>query len=128
MTDRTYSALVRNALAGLVTLVPGMSNSVVPSKLVGYLAAGRPVVVAADSSSEAARIVTAEKCGIAIAPGRPDLLANAVMQLRDDQEGRESMGESGRAFVQQHWAKAPIVDRMEQALRRLVGLERITDS
>ncbi len=127
-TDSTYSALVRNALAGLVTLVPGMSNSVVPSKLVGYLAAGRPVVVAADPSSEAVRIVSAEKCGIAIAPGRPDLLANAVMQLRDDQEGRESMGASGRAFVQQHWAKAPIVDRIEQALRRLVGLERTTDS
>ena len=127
-TDRTYSALVRNALAGLVTLVPGMSNSVVPSKLVGYLAAGRPVVVAADSSSEAARIVTAEKCGIAIAPGRPDLLANAVMQLRDDLRGRESMSVSGRAFVQLHLAKAPIVDRIEQALGRLVGLERMTDS
>src|SRR2546426_2881757 len=63
-SDTTYSALVRNAVAGLVTLLPGVSNSVVPSKLVGYLAAGRPVVVAADSSSEAVRIVTTEDCGI----------------------------------------------------------------
>ena len=39
-----------------------------------------------------------------------------------------SKSASGRAFAQLHLAKAPIVDRIEEALGRLVGLERMTDS
>lgn len=114
--DRVYGALVHDAIAGLITLLPGVSNSVVPSKLVGYLAAGIPVIVAAGGMSEAVRVVTAEGCGIPVPPGRPDALADAIMELVGDKERRERLGAKGKAFVEQHWAKATIVDRIERAL------------
>src|SRR2546428_12553201 len=41
--DGTYAAIAADALAGIVTLVPGVGDSLFPSKLATYPAAGRPV-------------------------------------------------------------------------------------
>lgn len=50
----------------------------VPSRLYNLLAIGRPVVVCAESTSEAARIVDEEAIGWAVAPEDPDALAAAI--------------------------------------------------
>ena len=58
-----------------VGLARGLSGFVVPSRLYGILAAGRPVLAAADEDSETAQLVREVGCGIVLPPGRPDLLA-----------------------------------------------------
>jgi glycosyltransferase involved in cell wall biosynthesis len=83
-----------------VGLAQGLSGFVVPSRLYGILAAGRPVLVSADADSETARLVEEVGCGIVVPPGRPDLVAGV---LRDVVEGRtslEGMGERGREWVE----------------------------
>jgi len=82
-----------------VGLVKGLAGYVVPSRLYGIMAAGRPAIVAADPESETARLVAEVGCGIVIPPGRPELVALAV---RDAYEGRfdlEEMGRRGRAYA-----------------------------
>ena len=61
-----------------VGLARGLSGFVVPSRLYGILAAGRPVIAAAEDDSETAQVVRAVGCGIVVPPGRPDLLARAI--------------------------------------------------
>ena len=56
-----------------VGLARGLSGYVVPSRLYGILAAGRPVIVAADADSETAQVVAAVGCGVVVPPGRPEL-------------------------------------------------------
>ena len=64
-----------------VGLGQGLAGYVVPSRLYGILAVGRPVIVAADADSETARVVQEVGCGLVIPPGRPDLLAATLREL-----------------------------------------------
>lgn len=65
---------------GLVTLAPGFGRTSVPSKVVGYLAAGRPVLASVDAGSDTARCV-ADSGGVVVPPGDPAALAQAVDAL-----------------------------------------------
>src|SRR4029077_18869174 len=69
--------------AFLVSLKPGLEGYIVPSKLYGILAAGRPFVAAVDPSCEVATIATEHSCGVVAPPGDPDALASAVAGLCD---------------------------------------------
>ena len=83
-----------------VGLARGLSGYVVPSRLYGILAVGRPVLVAADADSETVRLVEEVGCGVVVPPGRPELVAGVI---RDVVEGRlplEGMGERGREWVE----------------------------
>jgi colanic acid biosynthesis glycosyl transferase WcaI len=114
--DATYQTVLQHALAGIVALAPRVGDSVVPSKLAAYLGAGRPVVVAADAESEAARVVARSGCGLHIAPGRADLLAKSLCLLGADTARWRSCASSGLAYARAHWEKEPIVRRIEAAL------------
>src|SRR5690242_14887946 len=50
----------------VVGLAPGLAGYVVPSRLYGILAVGRPVIAAADPESETAQVVERVGCGIVI--------------------------------------------------------------
>ncbi len=83
----------------VVGLARGLSGYVVPSRLYGILAAGRPVIAAADPESETARIVLEEGCGVVVPPGRPELLARAIRAAYDGELDLQEMGARGRAYV-----------------------------
>jgi len=83
----------------VVGLARGLSGYVVPSRLYGVLAAGRPVIVAADAESETARVVLEEGCGVVVPPGRPELLAQAIRAAYDGELDLAEMGARGRAYV-----------------------------
>jgi colanic acid biosynthesis glycosyl transferase WcaI len=114
--DATYGAVIAGALAGIVSLVPGVGNSVVPSKLTNYLAAGRPAIVIADPGSEAVRVVEEAGCGFAVQPGRPDLLAQVLCRLASNPAEGAALGARGRAYAAERWDKDRTVDLLEGAL------------
>ena len=100
-----------------VGLAQGLSGFVVPSRLYGILAAGRPVLVSADADSEIVRIVEEVGCGIVVPPGRPERVASVI---RDVAEGRLSlvgMGDLGRVWVEREADREVAFDRY----RRLVA-------
>jgi len=103
-----------------VGLAEGLAGFVVPSRLYGIMAAGRPVVVAADAESETAQVVERVGCGIVIPPSRPELLAEVI---RDAYEGRydlDEMGARGRAYVTEDADTSVALGRYRKVLRELV--------
>ncbi len=102
-----------------VGLAEGLAGFVVPSRLYGIMAAGRPVVVAADADSETAQVVERVGCGIVVPPSRPELLAEVI---RDAYEGRydlDAMGARGRAYVDGGRRHARRARPLPQVLREL---------
>jgi glycosyltransferase involved in cell wall biosynthesis len=83
-----------------VGLARGLSGYVVPSRLYGILAVGRPVLVSADADSETVRLVEEVGCGVVLPPGRPDLVAGVIRDVVERRLSLEGMGERGRAWVQ----------------------------
>jgi glycosyltransferase involved in cell wall biosynthesis len=82
--------------AFLVALKPGIEGYIVPSKVYGILAAGRPYIAAVDPSCEAAGIVRDHHCGVVAAPDDPDDLAAKIAALYDDPAAVRTMGHNAR--------------------------------
>ena len=82
--------------AFLVSLKPGLEGYIVPSKLYGILAAGRPFVAAVDPSCEVAAIATEHDCGVVAPPGDPERLVSAIAGFCDDTARAREMGENAR--------------------------------
>ncbi len=82
--------------AFIVSLRPGLEGYIVPSKLYGILAAGRPFVAAVDPSCEVATIASAHSCGLVAPPGDVGALTAAVARLHDNPSWAQAMGESAR--------------------------------
>lgn len=104
-----------------VGLTEGLAGYVVPSRLYGIMATGRPVVVAADADSETAQVVERVGCGIVIPPSRPELLAEVI---RDAYEGRydlDAMGARGRVYVAEDADTRVAVGRYRELLHELVA-------
>jgi colanic acid biosynthesis glycosyl transferase WcaI len=93
------------------------ADLVMPSKLTGMLASGRPIIVTAHPETELANVM--DSLGRVIPPGQPDRLADAILSLVRQPALREELGQRGRAFVEQTWAKELVLERFLLSLQSL---------
>jgi colanic acid biosynthesis glycosyl transferase WcaI len=105
----------------VVGLAAGLAGYVVPSRLYGILAVGRPVIVAADAESETAQLVTEVGCGIVVPPGRPELLARAIRDAHDGKYDLKAMGARGRKWVEREADRSVAVRRYRDLLLELAS-------
>jgi glycosyltransferase involved in cell wall biosynthesis len=94
--------------AFLVSLKPGLEGYIVPSKLYGILASGRPFVAAVDPSCEAAMIAREHQCGTVAVPGDVDALVGAIATLYDDPAAAHAMGENARRAALRYDRRAAV--------------------
>jgi len=85
----------------LITIRRGLEGVVVPSKLYGILAAGRPVLALAPEESDVARIIRRSGCGVVADPDDPQSLTELVKQLARDPERVERMAACAAAIAPQ---------------------------
>ena len=81
----------------VVSLQAGLAGYIVPSKLYGFLAAGRPYIAAVEDSCEVAAITRKYDCGLIARPGDPRVLAERVEALYRDRSLASRLGENARA-------------------------------
>jgi glycosyltransferase involved in cell wall biosynthesis len=105
----------------VVGLAPGLSGFVVPSRVYGILAAGRPMIVSADASSETARLVEVADCGLTVPPGRPSELAAAIRSAYSGELDLEAMGHRARQYAEREATREIAVERYRALLDRVVG-------
>jgi colanic acid biosynthesis glycosyl transferase WcaI len=98
-----------------------LSGYVVPSRLYGILAVGRPVIVAADRDSETAQVVERVGCGVVVAPGRPERLAEVIRRAYDGGYDLDRMGALGREYVVANADRSVAVARYAALLRKLAA-------
>jgi len=88
-------------------------DTVIPSKLLTYMAAGRPVVAAVNANSEAAQCIHRAGCGPVVEPENPLALAEAIRRLHADRELAARLGRQGRLFAERHFASDRILQSFE---------------
>lgn len=89
----------------------------IPSKLQGYMAAGKPVVGAVGGG---ARFVIEDSgCGIAVPPRDIRAMAEAIRILASDRDKRDECGKRARSYYEKHFTRAAYVNRLEAELVRL---------
>jgi len=87
---------------------------VLPSKLSGMLASGRPVVATCQAGTELDDVVS--HCGVVVEPDDSAALARAIQQLADDPALRTKLGESGRKYADLHFDRDAVLARISRHL------------
>ena len=80
----------------LVSLKRGLAGYIVPSKLYGILAAGRPYVAAVEEACEVTAITKKYDCGLLAEPGDPEDLAEKILTLYHDRALARRLGVNAR--------------------------------
>jgi colanic acid biosynthesis glycosyl transferase WcaI len=91
-------------------------DSVAPSKLLSYMAAGKPVVAAVNELSEAGRLVQMAGCGIVVPPEEPVALADAIRRLHRRPGDYAALGEAGRRHVAENYERSYVLTRWSRLL------------
>jgi colanic acid biosynthesis glycosyl transferase WcaI len=100
----------------VVGLASGLAGYVVPSRLYGILAVGRPVIVAADAESETARVVSEAGAGVVVPPGQPQALADVIRDLYGRRDDLAEMGRRARAHAERETGRDVAVRRYRELL------------
>lgn len=80
----------------LISLKRGLAGYIVPSKLYGILAAGRPYVAAVEEECEVTAVTRKYDCGLLAQPEDAEDLAEKVRILYRDPDLRRRLGENAR--------------------------------
>jgi len=100
--------------AHVITVKRGLEGVVVPSKMYGILAAGKPILAVAPKETDAASLGVQRGFAVAGDPDRPAEVVSAVRALASDPKKLKAMGEAARAA-------APDYDRVEE-LKKFVTI------
>lgn len=95
------------------------SDLVMPSKLTGMLASGRPIVATAAENSAVHRVMNESQSGIVVPPEEPVPLADAVLKLFWAGNDCATFGRNGRQFAVEHLGMDSILGRFMQNVQTL---------
>jgi glycosyltransferase involved in cell wall biosynthesis len=97
-------------------LEPHASVYSVPSKVLTYLCAGRPIVAVIPPDNSVARIVRENDAGRLVTPGDGDGLIATIQTLLADPDLRETLGANARKYAEQTFDADAIAARFEIVL------------
>ena len=105
--------------AHVITIKRGLEGVVVPSKMYGILAAGKPIVAVAPRETDAVSLGIQRGFAVAADPDRPGEVVSAVRALASDPRKLKTMGEAARAA-------APDYDRVKELQKFVEIIEHLT--
>jgi len=94
----------------------------VPSKVLTYLCAARPVLLAVPVNNLAARIVERNSAGFVVSPNDTEGFLAAAATLLGDSDARAEMAGNARAYAENNFNIETITDRFEAVLSAEVDL------
>jgi len=122
---KDYPAWLASADVGLVTLQKSMKTPVVPSKILGYMAAGKAWIASVNPQSDATVIARQGHCGLLCKPGDPQDMARTVLKLYNDRDLLSQLGQNGRHYCLSHFGKSHCLDRYQTILSELKARRKI---
>lgn len=115
------SQVLRAANVLILPTRSSQSLSSVPSKLISYMLAGRPVIALALLDSDIASMVKRSMCGWIVDPDQPELVAAQIKKVIA--MGTHELirrGESGRAFILENLTREVCLPKVLQVLENAV--------
>jgi glycosyltransferase involved in cell wall biosynthesis len=89
-----------------ISLRPEFEGLVVPSKIYGIAAAGRPIIAIALRDGEIGRLIKDHDCGLVFEPGEWNALASTLADLASNPTRCSAMGARARTMLQLGMTKA----------------------
>jgi colanic acid biosynthesis glycosyl transferase WcaI len=109
----------------LVPQLAGAADLVMPSKLTGIMASGRPVLATADEGSQIATVL--EGRGLITPSGNSEAFAEALTFLAANPELRRKLGEAARKYAVAHLNRDEILLEFEHMIKKLCSDSFVND-
>ena len=104
----------------LVPLKKRMKGYVVPSKVYGIMASGRPFIAAVDKGSEIDQMVEEFHCGIRIKPSDVKELGEAILWAYRNEDELEKMGERGRKAMEDRYTLKICAQKFKKRIENVI--------
>ncbi len=112
----TIGDLLASADLHLIPLMAGAAGCLVPSKVYGILAAGRPFVAMMEDFADVARLATEHRVGFVTSPGDVDGLVTTIRNVLSDPGELKEMGRRARRLAEQQFDRRVVTRRFAQML------------
>jgi len=106
----------------LVPLTAGAAGCLVPSKVYGILAAGRPYVAMMESHAEVARLASEFEVGFVVPPSDAEALARVIRESIATPAVLAEMGHRGRMLAEQVYDRRLVTPRFSELLAKLLAV------
>jgi glycosyltransferase involved in cell wall biosynthesis len=103
----------------LIPLAPGTAGCLVPSKLYGIIAAGRPFIAMMEENAEVAQIARKEAVGFVVRPGDVEGLVRAIREAADAPPRLKQMGVRARRLAELRFDRIKVTSRFGSVLDKL---------
>lgn len=105
----------------LIPLRRGLTQNSVPCKTYSIMASGRPYIASVDEGSNVWKLTERVECGVCVPPENAEALANAVLKLQAAPARAQAMGVRGRAYVEEHFARAIVTQQYRLVLEEIIN-------
>lgn len=103
----------------LIGIYPENEGVIMPSKLYGLLAVGRPIICVSDPKSEVVEILNQVNAGLYSSIDDPKELAQKIVAILDDPEKAKDMGQNGRQYFLERFERKMVTREWKEALEEV---------
>ena len=100
---------------------PGTEGLLVPSKIYGTLAAGRPSLFVGPTDCEVGQIVRDSRSGFIVEPGNVESAFNALTSLISSEALRCEMGQNAKEYYEYYFGRRKSVAKIISIIERVAG-------
>lgn len=100
----------------LIPLLPGAAGCLVPSKIYGILAAGRPFVAIMEDCAGIARLAREHSVGYVVTPGDAQGLASTIVAAVEAPDELARMGSRARQLAETHFDRTVVTRNFAEVL------------
>jgi len=115
-----FPSVLASADILIAMIEPEASRFSVPSKILSYLCAGRPIVMSAPENNLASQTICEASSGVVVSPDDSQAFVDEVKHLLSDVDRRDAMGRSGRSFAEEQFDIGKVADRFEAIFQQIL--------
>jgi len=118
--ENEFMKLITQTSVLAVTLREESKGMSVPSKLYTYLTAGKPILAIVPEGSEIDMEIKEDQLGISVSGNSPELIADAIIKLKEDKEFRERAGGNALKAFETKYNNTIAVDKYYEVIKELL--------
>lgn len=100
----------------LLTMRPKLGYSSIPSKVLGYMAASRPVIAMTEEDSDVGKLIISAQCGIVLPPEDVTGLVASIKNCVGKQEELTMWGAQGHDYLLNRLDRKTLIDQIDYVL------------
>lgn len=103
----------------LIGIYPENEGVIMPSKLYGLLAVGKPIICVSDPSSEVVEILNQAEAGLHSSIDDPRELAQKIVALLDNPQKAQELGQNGRRYFLERFERKKITKQWKKLIETI---------